>query len=82
MKLKKETRHKDYGDKKPRVMRELQEIHAWYYEDNKRMIREYFAEWINEKALKVIKEYGMELTREIGFIRFRLKLSWIFQPEA
>ena len=44
----------------PRAMRELHELRAQHYEETKNMTREEYVKWINEKARKVMKEYGIE----------------------
>jgi hypothetical protein len=44
----------------PRVMRELHAIREKHYEETKHMTDEEYIKWVNEKARKVMREYGME----------------------
>ena len=43
-----------------RVMQELYAIREKHYQETKHMTDEEYVKWINEKARKIMKEYGME----------------------
>ena len=44
----------------PRAMRELHAIREKHYEETKHITTEEYIKWVNERARKVMKEYGME----------------------
>jgi hypothetical protein len=41
-------------------MKELHAIREMHYEETKHMTNEEYIRWVNEKAHKVMKEFGME----------------------
>jgi hypothetical protein len=44
----------------PRVMQDLHAIREKHYEETKHMTDEEYVKWVNEKARKIMQEYGME----------------------
>ena len=44
----------------PKAMRELHAIREKHYEETKHMTDAEYVKWVNDKARKVMREYGME----------------------